>query len=108
MMSLKSRLRISILVLVVTIVLVLSALNVSSAMDETLHDVQERATRLAQQVKTYVLERLSEHPGSTDWKTRIVNDPVIARVLDASMSNASNAVEILITDENNRVLVSSL
>lgn len=115
-MSLKSRLRISILVLVVTIVVVLSALHVRTSLDETLTDVHERAILLVQQVKTYVLERVNEHgPVSGDftrnklaWYTSVQRDPVLARVLEKSMSNASYVVEIAVLDENNRVLLSSL
>src|SRR3982751_6609418 len=118
-MSLKNRLRISIVGLVVTIVLVLSLLNLHNTVQERLHDANERGVLLAQQVKTYVLERIREQTQTLPaqptldaqkqlWYNAVRRDRLLQEVLAKSVSSTSFVVEILVLDESNRVLLSSL
>jgi signal transduction histidine kinase len=118
-MSLKSRLRIAILGLVVGIVLALSLLNLQSSVEETFSDAIERAELTAQQVKTFVIERIPEQvalrsqgpqlPEDTRniWYEVVRTDKIIPRILERSMTNSAFVIEIAITDNQGRILAGS-
>ena len=59
-MSLKTRLRIAILALVLTVVLALTALNLHNTIEESFSNSQQRAELIAELVKSYTLERIRE------------------------------------------------
>jgi hypothetical protein len=59
-MSLKTRLRIAILTLVLTVVLALTALNLHNTIEESFSNSQQRAELIAELVKSYTLERIRE------------------------------------------------
>ena len=118
-MSLKARLRIAILGLVVGIVLALSLLNLQSSVEETFNDALERAELTAQQVKTFIVERIPEQAarrGDTQksfddtkqiWYDVVRNDKILPRILERSMTNSTFVIEIAVTDESGRILAAS-
>lgn len=118
-MSLKARLRISILALVATIVLGISVLNLHRTVEQSLRDAQERAQLLAQQVKTYVLESvqwriaaIADPPvtlahNKSAWYEAVRKDQALARVLQKTMSNSSFVVEAMILADDGTVLTGS-
>src|SRR5438270_1323156 len=118
-MSLKARLRIAILGLVVGIVLALSLLNLQSSVEETFDDALERAELTAQQVKTFVIERIPEQAArlprantsfdetKQTWYDVVRNDKILPRILERSMTNSTFVIEIAVTDDAGRILAAS-
>jgi signal transduction histidine kinase len=113
----KARVRLSILALVVTIVTALSFLHLHGVIGETLEDAGERAHILGEQVKTYVVETINrqaamlppsdlEH-SSQEWYRIIREDPVLPRILQQSLIRSPHVIEIVVVDEENRVLAGS-
>lgn len=118
-MSLKTRLRVLIIVLIVTIVVALSILNIDSVVHTELDDVLARADLTAQQVQATVQQRLTErainlHLRSDDpaeareaWTKLVATDPVIPPYLLKTLGNGSAFVEIVVESETGRVISSS-
>jgi Signal transduction histidine kinase involved in nitrogen fixation and metabolism regulation len=118
-MSLKSRLRIAILSLVLTIVLALSALNLHNTIEESFSNAQERAELIAEQVKSYTLERIRERAALEPsepvelnarknlWYKIVREDRVLPRILEKTMSNSSGVIEILIVTGEGQILAAS-
>lgn len=118
-MSLKTRLRVLIILLIVTIVVTLSILNVSSVVRALLDDVLGRAELTAQQVQATVQQRLAERSvgagltaGDTaelrrQWTQLVATDPVLPSYLFRTLSNAPAFIEIAVEGSDGRVLVSS-
>ena len=117
-MSLKTRLRISIVALVVSVVLALSALNLHSVAEAMFRDVAERALTLAQQVQTMLTQRLNEQtaglaPAQTldelkaRWTGIVANDQELSRQLNLTLASSRIILEIQIVGENGKILASS-
>lgn len=116
-LSIKARLQISIIALVATITLVLSFLHLDGVIGETLSDTSERATLIANHVKTYVIETTSRNTPPAPlptlqaqkqfWYESVRKDPVLPHLLEKSLSNPTSVVEILVLDEHDRVLAAS-
>lgn len=117
-MSLKTRLRLSIVVLVVSIVLALSALNLHSVATARFEDVLERARMSALQVQSVLIQRLNEQvaqrtpPASLNetkalWSEIVAGDQELARLLKDTMASSRTTVEIAISGEAGRILTSS-
>jgi signal transduction histidine kinase len=117
-MSMKARVRISILALVITIVTVLSALHLHGVIGEALEDVGERANILGEQVKTYLVETVSRETAApqasrsleeskAEWYQVIRKDPVLPRILQESLVRSQQVIEIVVLDDQNRVLAGS-
>jgi len=117
-MSLKARLRVSIVALLVGVVLVLSALNLHSAATARFQDVLERANLTALQVQSFLMQRISEQAASAPqpasleetkrlWAQIVEEDDELARLLEETMASSRTILEIVIADETGRVLAAS-
>lgn len=117
-LSINARVRVSILVLVVTIVTALSVLHLYGVIGETLDDVGERAFVVGEQIKTYVVETVNRRAGvlptpatieesKAQWSRMIGEDPVLPRILQKSLTHSPQVIEVVVVDERNVVLASS-
>jgi hypothetical protein len=106
-MSLKNRLRISILLLVISVVLALTALNLQSSVQETFADSDERARLLADEVQIFAIERIRETKGLIPADAVLRGDAPLARILERIPRSTSFVTQILVADDQNRVLAAS-
>ncbi len=117
-MSLKTRLRISIMVLVLVVVAAFSALSLHSIAGVTFVDLLDRATFIAQQVQSTLLQRLGEQmaayppTGSLEetkavWTAIVINDQELAASLRNSLASSRTVIEIQVVGESGVVLSSS-
>ena len=115
-LSIKARLRISIIALVVTIILTLSFLHLDGVVGETLGDVAERAHLLGDQIKSYVIETSNRTlpPAGVPplerkrrWYEGVKRDPILPHILQQSLTHSSSVVEVSVLDDADRVLASS-
>jgi hypothetical protein len=126
-MSLKTRLRISIVALVVIVVTALSVLHIHSVIEARFEDSVERAiavldsveSNLTKQIKDQTESRLRElqatPPASqvnlqdlVGFATEIIeHDTTVVTMLEQTMATSQSIVEIVVTGENNRILASS-
>jgi signal transduction histidine kinase len=118
-MSLKARLRISIIALVVTLVLALSALNLDEIVNVELSGILERAQMTALDVQNFLLLRVREataskvpQPANLEerealWTKIVREDPELSLLLEKAMAAASGIVEIQVTGGDGNILVSS-
>jgi len=118
-MSLKARLFVSILAVVFTVVVALSALNLNHAIRESFEDVDERAQLIAQQVRTFVQEIIHERTADLSldqksseeikrtWSALVRNDPRLSRALETTVRNSSFVIDIAVVNDDNLVLASS-
>ena len=110
-LTLRNRLRISILGLVVTIVLALSVLNLQSSVQETFADAEERARLVGDQIASYLDSRikaegnLSQQSRAAEEMARI--DPVLTQMLNRLSVYSGYVSEILVTDTRNLILAAS-
>jgi PAS domain S-box-containing protein len=118
-MSLKARLRISIVAFVVVVVVGISALYLHNFTQLAFDAASARADLVADQVQGYVLERIDHeavarnaHPASLEeskklWYQIVETDPSISAMLRRTLANADVVVNIAITGENGRILTAS-
>jgi hypothetical protein len=117
-MSLKTRLRISIVVLVVAVVAALSALSLHSIADVKFGDLLDRATFIAQQVQSTLLQRLGErmaaYPPTRSleqtkavWTAIVLQDQELAASLRNTLASSRTEIEIQVVGESGVVLSSS-
>jgi PAS domain S-box-containing protein len=117
-MSLKTRLRISIVVLVVAVVAGFSALGLLSIADVKFEDLLDRATFIAQQVQSTLLQRLTEkmsaYPPTSSleqtkavWTAIVLQDQDLAESLRNSLASSRTVIEIQVVGESGVVLSSS-
>ncbi len=110
-LTLKNRLRISILGLVVTIVLALSVLNLQNSVQESLDDAEERASLVAEQITSYLSEAIqAKGTPPVDSRTAeafAASDSVLTRMLQRYSVLSAFVSEILVTDTQNRILAAS-
>jgi signal transduction histidine kinase len=117
-LSMKARVRVSILALVVTIVAALSVLHLYGVIGETLEDVGERAFLVGEQIKTYIVETVNREaaaltPSASAEQNkarlydRIRRDPVLPRILEKSLTRSQTVIEVVVMDDQNKVLAAS-
>ncbi len=117
-MSLKTRLRISIVVLVLAVGAAFSALSLHSIADVTFADQLDRATFITQQVQSTLLQRLGEQmaayppTGSLEetkavWTAIVTQDEDLAVNLRNTLASSRPELEIQIVGESGVVLSSS-
>src|SRR5512147_2831281 len=110
-MSLKSRLRISIVALVVSVVLALAALNLYSVATAKFGDLSERATATAQQVQTMLIERLAQQttglptPATLEetkaqWTSVVEADRQFSELLQDTLASSRTILEIQVVGES--------
>lgn len=117
-MSLKTRLRVSIVTLVVTLVSALSALTLYSVAAAKFEDLADRATATALNVQTLLVEHLNFEaaalpPALTaeetkqQWTQMLERDTQMQGLLKDMLAASRTVVEIQVADERGRVLASS-
>ena len=117
-MSLKTRLRLSILSLVIAIVLLLSAVYMRSLASARFEDITERTTMTALQVQGILTQRVNEQAAGrpvpedleatrTFWNEIVESDEELSGILRDTMASSRTIVAILITSGMGRVLASS-
>jgi signal transduction histidine kinase len=107
-LSIRARIRISILLLVTAVVLALSGLHLYSIIRKTLNDVDERSNTLADQVTGYVVESVkSGRVSGQDLNEVIQQDEQLSRLLQRSLARSSAVVDVLVLDADDRVLAAS-
>jgi PAS domain S-box-containing protein len=118
-MSLKTRLRISILVLVLAVGAAFSALSLHSIAGVKFEDQLDRATFIAQQVQSTLLQRIGEQmanyapTGSLDqtkavWTAIVIQDEELAASLQSTIASSRPELEIQIVGESGVILSSSI
>ncbi len=117
-MSLKTRLRISIVVLVVGVVLALSALALENVATVKFQDLVERASSTALQVQGTLRERLNQQIAErpqpqtfkeqkAQWEQIVEEDNDFATYLQDTMASSRTVLEIQVVGDNGKVLTSS-
>jgi signal transduction histidine kinase len=121
-MSLRTRLRISIVALVVTVVTALSVLHIHSVIQARFEDSVERAADVLDRVEGNLRDQISLRveqraapagsPMNLDdlvaFATELIeNDATLSTMLEQVMATSQSIVEIVVTGENNRILASS-
>lgn len=118
-MSLKNRLRFSIISLVTVMVSIqfLATLRVTAEAD--FDQALERSQAIATQVRSFLTDRLTRElqtanppPKTAEesiaiWTTFLENDPSISTLLEKLMASSSDAIEIQVYDTVGRILTSS-
>jgi PAS domain S-box-containing protein len=118
-MSLKARLRLSIVAFVTIVVIASSLIYLYNFSQLAFDAAASRAGLVADQVEDYVLERLGRemearglHPknleeSEQDWADILRSDPRIAAMLKRTLGNADVVANIVITDARGIVLTAS-
>jgi PAS domain S-box-containing protein len=118
-MSLKARLRLSIVALVAIVVIAISATYLYIFTEKAFEAAATRASLVADQVKDYVLERIAKetaarnlHPSSIEeseltWAEIMRSDSDISEMLKRTLGNADVVANIAITDSHGRALAAS-
>jgi hypothetical protein len=117
-MSLKNRLRISIVVLVMGVVAALSALTLESVASAKFQDLEERASSTALQVQGMLVQRLNERiaerpqpptfPEQKElWAQIVREDEEFSRFLQDTLASSRTVLEIQVISDNGTVLSSS-
>lgn len=118
-LSLKARLHIATMVLVLTLVFFLAGLNLHRSLQQTFRDVQERAQVNTKMMRDFLLQRIDDraatrHPRPQDleemkqlWKKILQEDSLIPQLLQKATASSSLVVDILITGQDGVVLTAS-
>jgi signal transduction histidine kinase len=117
-MSLKTRLRLSIVALMVAVVIALSALSLHSVATAKFEDVPERARITALQVESFLIQRLGEQmaqkppPGNLEetkalWSEIVEEDEELSHLLEETMASTHTILEIVIAGETGGILAAS-
>jgi signal transduction histidine kinase len=117
-MSLKTRLRISIVVLAVGVVTALSALTLESVASAKFQDLEERASSTALQVQGMLVERLNQRIAERPqpetfseqkelWAQIIREDEEFSRFLQDTLASSRTVLEIQVVTNSGTVLSSS-
>lgn len=118
-MSLKTRLRLSIVALVATVVIAISALYLYGFTGLAFEAASSRADLIANGVKGYILETIDQHtpqPGANPpsieqskrlWTEIVKSDPHIRGLLRRTSADADVVLSIYVTGEDGTILVAS-
>jgi len=118
-MSLKTRLRIAIVTLVTMLVFAQCVVSLRIAAEANFNDALERAQAIAQQVRHLVEQRVNEQARAVQpppatyeatkrlWERIVDEDLALPELLEKTMASSNAVIEILICDENSRVLAAS-
>ncbi len=117
-MSLKSRLRITILAPLMALALGYSTLSLSTVAEVLFREASEVAMLLASQVQTLLVQRVTEYsktnPASADieetkkrWREMALEDRALSKLLEETMSSTRTVTEIDVTGADGLVLASS-
>ncbi len=115
-LSLKARLQIATLVLVLTLVFFLAGLNLQRSLQQTFLDVQYRAQTNATMMRDFLLQRIDDRvmtkrPPPKDleetklvWRRILQEDLLIPRLLQKALASSTLVADILITGQDGVVL----
>jgi len=118
-LSLKARLHIATMVLILTLVFFLAGLNLHRALEQTFRDVQERAQTNTKMMRDFLVQRIDDRaatkrPKPQDleemkqvWKQILQEDSLIPKLLQKATASTSLVVDILITGPDGVVLTAS-
>ncbi|MCC7234965.1 MAG: hypothetical protein IT163_06665 [Bryobacterales bacterium] len=118
-MSLKKQLRIAIVLLVTLLVFAQCVVSLHIAAAANFNDAFERAQAIAQQVRHLVEQRVNEQARAVQpppatyeatkrlWERIVDDDLALPELLEKTMASSNAVIEILICDENSRVLAAS-
>ena len=118
-MSLKTRLRISIVTLVTLLVFAQCVVSLRIAAEANFNDAHERAQAIALQVRYFVEQRVNEQarlvtppPVTIEatkrlWERIVDEDLALPELLEKTMASSNAIIEILVCDENSRALAAS-
>ena len=113
-MTLKSRLRLTILLPLLAVAGGYSLLSLSTGASVLFREAGERAMLLASQTQTLLVQRVDgygrlngEQETEQHWLTMVAKDEALAKMLEQTMASTRTAVEIDIRGEGGRVLSSS-
>ena len=105
--SVRARLRISILALVTAIVLAVSVLHLHGVVRATFDDVGERSATLAEQINTYVIEAANRNSAAGSWDEAVRADLNLRRLLRNSLARSSAVLDVLVLNRANEVLAAA-
>ena len=118
-MSLKARLRFSIVTLVTMLVLMQCVATLRFTIEDKFNDVQDRAEAIKEQTRLQVAERINDKvamhkppPANADEHRALVydlvsNDPFLPKIFISSIVSSRGVVEIQICDRQGLILTSS-
>jgi len=118
--SLRTRLRVSILLLVTGLVVVQSVIMLQIAARAAFRNAQQQSESILLQVRTLLLDRLNQEiqraeppPATLEeskaiWTRYLQTDPSLPVLLEKLMAASPVTLEIQVCDERDRVLVSSI
>ncbi len=118
-MSLKTRVRVSIITPVIVAVIILLTLNIREYVDTKFQDLLERANGVARQVNGFLLDNLPKEVRLRKFRTRnpeevkqayyeiVRGDPAITSLLHNAMVTSADLVEVKIVADDGIVLASS-
>ncbi len=118
-MSLRTRLRVSIVALVAIVVVALSALYLYGFTGLAFEAASSRADLIANQIKGYILEMIDKqmltrggNPTSIEeskriWTGIVTTDPYIRGLLRRAAANADVVLSIYVTGEDGKILIAS-
>src|SRR5207253_5929750 len=118
-MSLRARLRLSIVALVAIVVIALAALFIYDFARLAFEAAAERADLVVNQVKSYVLDRIEQQMSTREgtplvleelkraWAEIVRTDPYIRKMLERTAASAGEIVSIHISGENGTTLAAS-
>jgi hypothetical protein len=116
-LSLKARLHIATIVLVLTLVLALAGLNLHRSLQQTFRDVQERAQTNTAMMRDFLVQRIDDRvmqwrpapPQGLEetkkvWRQILQEDLLIPQLLQKALASSALVVDIHITDQEGEVL----
>jgi signal transduction histidine kinase len=118
-MSLKTRLRISIVTLVTLLVLAQCVISLRIAAEDKFRDAMERSQSILEQARHLVLVRVNEQAAAARpaprtmaeskalWQSIVARDEALASLLTKVVASSSAVVEVLVCDDQGAVLASS-
>ncbi|MFN0101286.1 MAG: ATP-binding protein [Bryobacteraceae bacterium] len=119
-LSLKARLHLATIVLVLTLVFILAGLNLHRSLQQTFLDVQERAQTNTTMMRDFLLQRIDDRvvrwwpkppeglEESKDvWRRILQEDSLIPELLKKALASSTLVAAILITDQEGVVLTAS-
>ncbi len=119
-MSLKTRLQLSIVALVVVVVVSLSVLNIHDMIETRFQDSLELAQNNARQVDGYIVDLVTRRTAEHDelltdveeikrfWTEIVEQDVGLTALIEQQAGNSRSAVEVVVTGGDGRILAASL
>lgn len=112
--SIKVRLLLLMITMAVVIAVSVSAVHLNGLIGTWLDGVKERVEFTAQQVKAALTERVNQQAGAATveeaklrWYQTVSNDGDLQLLLERTVAQSSSIVEISISDQSGKVLISS-